>query len=126
MKTTETFQIHEEHKEWLNNLFFYKDELSIMQRRIAEIAKKYTTKDILANVEHFQNKLIIQKEQIDILSHNIKVHEESMEKEMNKDETKAKKINCSSHLDETKQLQTFEKIFKELRKELNQFLAKWM
>ncbi len=126
MKTTETFQIHEEHKEWLNNLFFYKDELSIMQRRIAEIAKKYSTKDVLANVEHFQNQLKIQKEQIDILSHEIKIHEESLEKEINKDETKVESVKCLSHTDETEQLHTFEKIFKELRKELNLFLAKWM
>ena len=57
------YQLHEEHKTWLNKLLFYKDELSIMANRISEVAKKNTSNEVLALVEKFQNQLIIQKEQ---------------------------------------------------------------
>ena len=80
METKGLYQLHEEHKQWLNNLNFYKDELVIMQNRISEIAQKNSAKEILANVEHFQNQFIIQKEQIDIISHEIKLHEQALEK----------------------------------------------
>ena len=59
MSTQKTiYQLHEEHKTWLNKLLFYKDELSIMQNRISEIAQKNTSKEVLSLVERFQNQLI--------------------------------------------------------------------
>ena len=75
METTKTiYQLHEEHKTWLNKLLFYKDELSIMTNRLSEVSRKNTSREVLSLVDHFHNQLIIQKEQIDILNHDIKSH----------------------------------------------------
>lgn len=126
METKGLYQLHEEHKQWLNNLNFYKDELVIMQNRISEIAQKNSAKEILANVEHFQNQFIIQKEQIDIISHEIKLHEQALEKEVNKNETAVDHRKFPAHKDENEKIETFDKIFNELRKELNTFLSKHM
>jgi hypothetical protein len=126
METKGLYQLHEEHKQWLNNLNFYKDEISIMQNRIAEIAGKYSSTEVLANVEHFQNQLIIQKEQIDILSHDIKLHEQALEKEVNINETAVDRRKFKSHPEEAEKLKIFESIFNFLRKELNLFLSKNM
>ena len=41
METKKTiYQLHEEHKTWLNKLLFYNDELKIMDKRILEVAEK--------------------------------------------------------------------------------------
>lgn len=126
METKGIYQLHEDHKQWLNNLVFYKDELKIMQNRIAEIAQKNTSKEVLANVEHFQNQFIVQKELIDTISHDLKLHEQSLEKEVKKNETAIDHRKFPVHLNELENMQSFEKIFNELRKELNVFLAKHM
>jgi hypothetical protein len=126
METKGLYQLHEEHKQWLNNLNFYKDEIAIMQNRIAEIAAKNSSKEVLANVEHFQNQLIVQKEQMDILSHEIKLHEQSLEKEVNKNETAIDHRKFPSHPEEAEKIKTFDTMFDLLRKELNVFLSKNM
>ena len=126
METKGIYQLHEDHKQWLNNLVFYKDELKIMQNRIAEIAQKNTSKEVLANVEHFQNQFIVQKELIDTISHELKLHEESLEKEVKKNAVAIDHKKFPVHLNELENIQSFEKIFNELRKELNSFLSKHM
>ena len=126
METKGLYQLHEEHKQWLNNLNFYNDELKIMQNRIAEIAQKNSSKEVLASVEHFQNQFIIQKEQIDIISHEIKLHEQALEKEVNKNEVAVDHRKFPVHAGEVDKIQSFDKIFNELRKELNTFLSKHM
>jgi hypothetical protein len=85
METKKTiYQLHEEHKTWLNKLLFYKDELKIMADRIMEVAEKNTSNEVRSLADHFQNQLIIQKEQIDILNHDIKSHESYLQKAVQK------------------------------------------
>jgi hypothetical protein len=120
------YQLHGEHKTWLNKLLFYKDEISIMKKRIAEIAQRNTAKEVLAFVEHFQNQLIIQDEQIDILAHNIRAHELSLEKAADKNPTAIDHVKFEDHVVQRSEVETFEKIFNELRNELIRVLSKWM
>ena len=58
-KTSLITDIHSTNREWLNLISFYQDELMIMERRIAEVVAKNTALEVLANVEHFQNQVII-------------------------------------------------------------------
>jgi hypothetical protein len=127
METTKTiYQLHDEHKIWLNKLLFYKDEVMIMQNRISEVAKNNSSKEVLAFVEHFQNQLILQKEQIDILTHTVKEHEASLETAANKNPVAIDHKKFEDHGDLREKVESFEKIFNDLRKELIIFLSKWM
>jgi glycyl-tRNA synthetase len=63
---------------------FYTDEITILKNRLGEIASKNNQKDVLAQVEHFQNQLIIQKNNIDEISHIINVDEDLIKKEVEK------------------------------------------
>lgn len=127
METTKTiYQLHEEHKTWLNKLLFYKDELSIMTNRLSEVASKNTSSEVLALVDHFNNQLIIQKEQIDILNHDIKSHESYLEAAVRKNVNDIEHAKFSDHKNLRESIAVFEKIFKELREELIDFLSKWM
>ena len=47
----------------------------MMSKRISETAEKNTLKEVCSLTDHFNDQLIIQKEQIDIVSHDIKSHE---------------------------------------------------
>lgn len=127
METTKTiYQLHEEHKTWLNKLLFYKDELSIMTNRLSEVARKNTSKEVLSLIDHFNNQLVIQKEQIDILNHDIKSHESYLEAAVTKNVNDIEHAKFSDHKIHRESIAVFEKIFKELREELIDFLSKWM
>ena len=66
MKTGEKiYTQHADHTEWLSKMKFYTDEISILKNRLGEIASKNSDKEVLAQVEHFQNQLIIQRNNID-------------------------------------------------------------
>ena len=64
----------EGHTTWLSSLDFYKEELGSMKTRLTEIAGKYTSKEVASQVEHFENQLLLQSENIDTLKHNINVN----------------------------------------------------
>ncbi|MFV8347097.1 MULTISPECIES: hypothetical protein [Flavobacterium] len=127
METEKTiYQLHEEHKTWLNKLLFYKDELKIMADRISEVAEKNTSKEVRSLADHFNNQLIIQKEQIDILNHDIKSHESYLEEAVQNNPNAIDHEKFSDHKKHRKSIAVFEKLFKDLREESIDFLSKWM
>lgn len=127
MEATKTiYQLHEEHKTWLNKLLFYKDELSIMEKRINEVAEKNTSREVRAQCDHFHNQLLIQNEQIDILNHDIKSHEAYLDAEVRKNNGEVAHEKFTDHKKHRQSIAIFEKLFKELREELIDFLSKWM
>ncbi|MBW4360324.1 hypothetical protein [Flavobacterium taihuense] len=127
MEAKKTIQeLHEEHKTWLNKLMFYKDELKIMDNRILEVAQKNTSKEARSLADYFNNQLIIQKEQIDNLTHDIKSHELFLEAAMINNPKVIDKESFLDHNKHRENITTFEKLFKDLREELIDYLSKWM
>lgn len=126
METKKIYDLHEENKGWLNNLNFYKDEIKIMQNRISEIASKNNGSEILKQVDHFQNQLIVQKNNIDELAHSIKDHENYLENRVNENPTAVDHRKVNDHPKMRDSYDAFDKVFNDLRKELNSFLSKAM
>lgn len=127
METKKTiYQLHEEHQTWLNKLLFYKDELKIMDKRIMEVAERNTAKEVRALADHFLNQLKIQREHIDILSHDIKSHELYLEAAIGHSSNAIDNEKFTDHKNHRESIATFEKLFRELREELIDFLSKWM
>ncbi len=60
------------HTDWLRSLDFYKDEIKILRDRLTEIAGKNTNREVMKEIEHFENQFDIQAENIHKLSHEIK------------------------------------------------------
>jgi hypothetical protein len=119
--------LHFEHKIWMNEIAFYKIEIKIFQERLEEIAKKNTSKEIHEHVEQFQNRFIIQNNEMDILIHKIKLieHKEALKGEklrFNIVDEKISQDHCNLK-DETEQ---FTKLYKELKKDFYSFLVKCM
>ncbi|HWY11314.1 MAG TPA: hypothetical protein VN026_08315 [Bacteroidia bacterium] len=126
MKTEKISTQHEENKEWASNLSFYKDEIKILGHRLAEIASKNTSKEILAKVEHFQNQLIIQKDHIDRINHEINLSDDAINNDIKKNGTAVDHRNIKDHAVIRDNMKSFESIFISLKIEINTFLSKWM
>jgi hypothetical protein len=118
--------LHTEHREWLNKLDFYKQDLAFLKNRLEEVAAKNTASDVMAFVEHFQNQFIIQKNEIDEFRHAIKEHENHLEAAFNNNPTAFDKQRLTDHPEMRERMERFEKLFQELRMELLKFVAKYI
>lgn len=116
--------LHQEHLEWLNKLDFYKDDIAILKRRIEEVASKNTGHDVMAMIEHFQNQLIIQRNELDEFRHAIKEHENEVEAAVKSNPTATNRQRLSDDPMLRTRMERYETIFNEMRMELYRFLSK--
>ena len=118
--------LHFEHQLWMSEAKFFADELKIYQKRLAEVASKNTKEDVRKQVEHLQNQFIIQKEQLDILNHRVNEHEQWLEKYANNHPVAIDHKLFPDHDSMHEKMDTFKKLYSELKKEFLQFLVTWM
>lgn len=117
--------LHHQGQDWMRELEFYKDGLTVLSTRLGEVASRNTDKEVLAQVEHFQNKFIMQREQLDILKHDVGAYNHDIET-LTKE--KPEHINeKSSTLNESLQnrMKDFSQSLSETRSEFNRFLSKY-
>lgn len=126
MKTEKVYSQHEENKEWANKLSFYKDELKIMEKRLGEIVSKNTATDVLAKLEHFQNQLIIQKDELAKLSHALNIDLDKINAEVKKNPVAVDHRSMEDHTDIRENMQVFERLFGELKTDLYAYVSKWL
>jgi hypothetical protein len=117
---------HLELYEWLKSLTFYKEELKFWRQRLSEVVSRNSNYDILREAEHFQNQVIIQEENIDILRHDIKQFENHLEAWFEKHPKldDAKLLLVEAHLRD--RMRTFEHIYVDLKHEYYSYLRKYM
>lgn len=118
--------LHFEHKTWNNQLAFYTDELKSYTNRLAEIANRYTDSEVLAELEQFQNKFILQQEVIDTLNHDITVHEQALMNEAKENLTAVDHRHFNDHGDFRDRMETFVKLYNELKNNYMRYLSKYM
>ena len=126
MEGTKIVVLHDEHREWLNKLDFYKDDLPILRKRLEEVASKNTAIDVMKMVEHFQNQFIIQRNELDEFSHAIKEHENHLQAAINQNETAINRQSLSDHPEMRERMDRYEKLFQEFRMDLLRFVSKYM
>ena len=115
--------LHSDHQLWLNTLRFCKDEITIFEHRLEDIAKRNTVTEVMAEHEHFQNRYIREREVIDELRHDIKQHENHLEKFAIEHPVAVDHVLFTDHSDLRERLSTFEKLYHELKVEFMQWLA---
>lgn len=124
-KTQKAYTLHVEHSQWLENLRFYSDELRFLKDKLSEVTAKYTSASVLKQSEHYQNQFIIQENEIAELKHFINEHERFIEKNLGSNPAADHK-SMADHLMERDRMETFEKLFKELKTDFKKFLSKTM
>ncbi|HXH20329.1 MAG TPA: hypothetical protein VNJ07_14735 [Chitinophagales bacterium] len=118
--------LHFEHRLWLNELKFYKEELEIFEHRLDDLVKKYTDNKVLMRLEQFQNKFIHQKEVIHDLKHRVKAHEKMLAARAEENPIAVDHQYFKDHASLREEIADYRKIFSELKESFLRYLAEWM
>lgn len=118
--------LHSDHTLWINTLDFCKQEITILEHRMEEIAQRNTGNEVMAELEHFQNQFILQNEVIDEMRHHLKEHENALAKEAKEHPIAIDHKLFTDHGHHREAMATFEKLYRELKAEFMQWLVKRM
>lgn len=116
--------LHAENVEWSKKLGFYSDELKSFDARLSEVTMANTSTEVLSQVEHFQNQFIRQREVIDTLQHEMNIGEDKILAEVKSNEVATDHRKMEDHSELRDQMESFEKIFSEMKTEFQNFLSK--
>ena len=123
MKTTiNNSDLHFEHKQWESELAFWNDELKTFNDRLGELAARWTDKDVLKKLEHYQNEFILHGNVIEDLQEAIEKHELNIANHESSLDIKMTK----THLDVRNEMEAERQIYIDLKKEFFKFLSKYM
>lgn len=113
-------------KDWLRELNFYKSEIPIFRKRLEEIAADYSSKEILARVDHFENKFYIMSNHFDELLHDVNLKEQYLANKATEQPKyiSVKMIEMDQKLEDLMVFTATD--FSETKKEFYQFLSKYM
>ena len=119
-------EIHNENQGWVKALDFARDEIETFRNRLGEVISKNTKTEVLAKAEHFQNQFIRHCEVIDELKHDINIEEKKIVEnaKANNVATDHRKVNENEAL--VDRMESFDKIWSELKEEYNSYLVKVM
>jgi hypothetical protein len=123
---TYIFDLHEDHGTWLKALDFYQDEILVFKNRLAEVSAKNSAHDVKHEVEKFENRFFIQKNEIDLLKHYINHSEAELVDEIKANPIASDHRKTEEDLPLRERFEIFEKLFKELKIDFNEFVAKYL
>lgn len=103
-----------DHIIWQKGLAFYRDELQSMGDQLVKIASRDASVEFYQQIEHFQNQMIVQQNNIDELKHEVNLYIERLGKGTSLVEEQA-----SLH----ERYQAFERVMNLLRHEFAEFMA---
>lgn len=128
MKTKHIYamDLHFEHKLWLNQLAFYEKEIELFQGYLGEVASKNTAQEAQADIEHFENQLMLHRSAQQRLKHDIKAHEHSLVNYAEMHPVALDHVHFQDHAGLREQMDQFEKLFREMKMDFRTFLSKWM
>lgn len=80
MEVSEYFSndLRYDHNIWENELNFYKKELGIFETRLVEMLNRKPTRDLLRELEQYQNQFIRQKQVVDNVNHKIHLYDDEL------------------------------------------------
>ena len=125
-KVTYLSDLHSEHNEWTSQLSLWKDELEIFENQLEEVVQKWTGQKVLAESEHFQNIILLQKEGIHALQHNIHKHEQKLAHQAKVNPEEVEEKYFSDHKEMREGFETQQKMFKEMKANFLAFLSKYL
>jgi len=124
VKKARLTDLHEEQKEWTSQLAFYKDEIDVFELRLSELVQRFTAQKVLAELERFQNQFIRQREVIDILNHRIGEKRRELRQFTRDNPRLSDLVVYSDHGELRAEMESFHRIYKDLKKDYNKLLLK--
>jgi hypothetical protein len=126
MKQISIKHINNLHNDAIRGLDFYRDELTILNERLGEIAAANTNREVAEQVEHFQNQFIIHNEQIDELQHALRENLQLVAKQVIQTGGQTNETSLPANEGLYEKYLTEEKMLNELRHDFNRFASKWL
>jgi hypothetical protein len=118
--------LHFEHRQWISELKFWEEEIISFRKRLGEVVVRYTSNEIRASIEHFQNQFILHDEVIDILKKDVKTHEKMIAKEAEEQPVAIDRVRFDDHISLRERMDTQRTIYGDLKAEYYSFLSKSM
>ena len=118
--------MHFEHRLWKGELEFWKDELRSFNNRLSELVTRWTNKDVLAQLEHYQNEFVLHGSVIEELEETIEQHEERIAGQSITDQNAIDLQLAKKHIEFRNSIETQRQIYSELKKDFFRFLEKYM
>lgn len=118
--------MHFEHKQWEGELAFWEDELKSFNNRLSELVTRWTDKDVLAQLEHYQNEFVLHGGVIEDLQESINEHEERIAGQSIEGEEAIDVQLAKKHVEFRNRIETQREIYADLKKEFFRFLEKYM
>jgi hypothetical protein len=118
--------LHFEHEIWRRELFFWKDELIIFNNRLSELVTRWTKKEVLKQLEHFQNEFILHGGVIEDLLEEIEIHEARMAGQDLISHDTMDTVMVKKHMEFRKKMEAQEGIYADLKKDFFRFLTKYL
>jgi len=119
--------LHLEYQLWVRELVFYKEEIKIFEDHLEALNNKNTKNTVRAQVEHFQNQFVLQKEVIDTLKHNLNISEKQLASFVyDMSGMGLESIKMDNHPKLREDMITFRKLYKELKQDVMRFESEWM
>jgi hypothetical protein len=121
MESTETIeQFQEELQSWKHELSSFKQEIRHFEHLLEQMPAHKLPKNLLAQVEHFQNNFICQKEVIDKLRHDLPDSRYKVENIFASFRVEHKNHALSERMD------MFRRIFDDVKHDFEKFQSEWM
>ncbi len=121
--TTKSIEnLHYEHRLWMNELSFFSDELKIYEHRLEDLVQKNNNTTVLSLLEQFQNQFIRQREVLDELTHNIKVHEQKIGEAIRRNQEIPADPDLHAYMMD--EMESYRRIYRDLKRKFYSFLAK--
>ena len=118
--------LHFEHKHWQSELALWEDELKSFNHRLEELVKRWTNKDVLAQLEHYQNEFILHGNVLETLLHQINAHEDNMAEHYKRNEDVINRELAKQHLEFRDKMENQREIYSKLKKDFFKFLSKYL
>ena len=118
--------LHFEHELWNSELAFWQDELKSFNNRLGELVNRWTDKDVLAELEHYQNEFILHGNVISNIQETIEEHEINIAGHSSNGSESIDIPMVKTHLKLRNKMETQREIYGTLKKDFFRFLSKYM
>jgi len=118
--------LHFEHQQWRSELAFWEDELKSFKNRLGELVTRWTDKEVLAQLEHYQNEFILHDRVIDDMQEAIEQHEIRIAAQTKTGQDALDTILVKKHVEFRNRMETQRQIYADLKKDFFRFLSKYM
>lgn len=117
--------LHFEHIQWKKELAFWKDEIRSFKKRLSEIAAHYTDKNVLLQLDHFQNEFRMHGDIIYKIHEAIRAHEKNLAVHRKTYRKAVDSMLALRHIDYRDKMEKERELYAALKKEFYAFLTEY-